>query len=131
MQGLIDFMVLANSGAFVGFGPSTYSFFLSEYRTLQSGATNRSVLVDGSAIGTGQQKPYVRDVHVCEDFIKNDFQDGAVGTGPHSFPIQGLLDLIQLDVNPCFIDWGLTNIQTLQCLSDEVRNAICSRALIQ
>lgn len=52
-QGLVDFLVLAQSGAFVGFGPSTYSFFLSEYRTLQGMATARSVLVDGSKIGTG------------------------------------------------------------------------------
>mmetsp|Transcript_9294 Transcript_9294/g.27924 ORF Transcript_9294/g.27924 Transcript_9294/m.27924 type:complete len:628 (+) Transcript_9294:75-1958(+) len=51
-KGLIDFLVLAQSGSFVGFGPSTYSFFLSEYRTLQGMATARSVLVDGSKIGT-------------------------------------------------------------------------------
>lgn len=34
-RGLIDFLVLAHSTRFVGFGPSTYSFFLREYRTMQ------------------------------------------------------------------------------------------------
>jgi hypothetical protein len=34
-RGLIDFLVLAHSSRFVGFGPSTYSFFLREYRTMQ------------------------------------------------------------------------------------------------
>lgn len=35
-RGLIDFLVLSHSTRFVGFGPSTYSFFLREYRTLQA-----------------------------------------------------------------------------------------------
>lgn len=51
--------MLAQSGSFVGFGPSTYSFFLSEYRTLQGMATARSVLVDGSKIGTGAASPFL------------------------------------------------------------------------
>ena len=42
-RGLIDFLVLAHSTRFVGFGPSTYSFFLREYRTMQA----RSVWVLG------------------------------------------------------------------------------------
>jgi hypothetical protein len=42
-RGLIDFLVLAKSTRFVGFGPSTYSFFLREYRTMQA----RSVWVLG------------------------------------------------------------------------------------
>jgi hypothetical protein len=48
-----DFMVLASSKGFVGFGPSTYSFFLAEYRTLLGEDAGDSVLVDGSKIGTG------------------------------------------------------------------------------
>ena len=36
----------------MGFGSSTFSFFLQEYRVLQGLPRSASVLVDASAIGT-------------------------------------------------------------------------------
>ena len=51
-KALLDFLVLANGKAFVGFGSSTFSFYLREYRALQSIPRSSSVLVDASVIGT-------------------------------------------------------------------------------
>lgn len=48
----MDFLVLAGGARYVGFGSSTFSFFLQEYRVLQGLPRSASVLVDASAIGT-------------------------------------------------------------------------------
>ena len=48
----MDFLVLAGGTRYVGFGSSTFSFFLQEYRVLQGLPRSASVLVDASAIGT-------------------------------------------------------------------------------
>lgn len=48
----MDFIVLAGAQGFVGFGSSTFSFYLREYRALQGIPKSSSVLVDASAIGT-------------------------------------------------------------------------------
>ena len=34
-KALVDFIVLARAQRFVGFGPSTFSFYLREYRALK------------------------------------------------------------------------------------------------
>jgi len=44
--------VLARGQRFVGFGSSTFSFFLREYRTLRGLPRSASVLADASVIGT-------------------------------------------------------------------------------
>ena len=51
-KGLIDLLVLAQADRFVGFEPSTFSFFLTQYRVLQGLEASSSVLVDGKIIGT-------------------------------------------------------------------------------
>lgn len=51
-KALLDFLVLSNGKYFVGFGSSTFSFYLREYRALQSIPRSSSVLVDASVIGT-------------------------------------------------------------------------------
>lgn len=51
-KALVDFIVLAGGQGFVGFGSSTFSFYLREYRALKGISRASSVLVDASAIGT-------------------------------------------------------------------------------
>ena len=51
-KGLIDLLVLAKASSFVGFEPSTFSFFLSQYRVLLGLDPSSSVLVEGEIIGT-------------------------------------------------------------------------------
>ena len=51
-KALVDFIVLAGGQGFVGFGSSTFSFYLREYRALKGVPRASSVLVDASAIGT-------------------------------------------------------------------------------
>ncbi len=51
-EALLDFIVLLNSRSFVGFGASTFSFYLQELRTLRGVPRKHSVLVDASIIGT-------------------------------------------------------------------------------
>jgi len=51
-KALVDFLVLAQGARYVGFGSSTFSFFLREYRVLQGLSRSSSVLVDASIIGT-------------------------------------------------------------------------------
>ncbi|KAK9785429.1 hypothetical protein WJX73_009533 [Symbiochloris irregularis] len=53
-KALVDFLVLAQGRAFVGFGSSTFSFYLREYRALHNIPRSSSVLVDASAIGTDE-----------------------------------------------------------------------------
>lgn len=48
----MDFIVLSGGSAFVGFGSSTFSFYLREHRALQGIDRASSVLVDASIIGT-------------------------------------------------------------------------------
>jgi hypothetical protein len=51
-KALVDLLVLAKAHRFVGFEPSTFSFFLSQYRVLQGLESSSSVLVEGKIIGT-------------------------------------------------------------------------------
>jgi len=51
-KALVDLLVLAQAHRFVGFEPSTFSFFLSQYRVLQGLEPSTSVLVEGKIIGT-------------------------------------------------------------------------------
>lgn len=51
-KALVDFLVLARGATFVGFGSSTFSFYLREYRMLSGINRTTSVLVDASVIGT-------------------------------------------------------------------------------
>lgn len=51
-KALVDLLVLAKARSFVGFEPSTFSFFLSQYRVLQGLEPSSSVLVEGKIIGT-------------------------------------------------------------------------------
>ena len=51
-KALVDFLVLARGARYVGFGSSTFSFYLKEYRVLQGLPRGSSVLVDASIIGT-------------------------------------------------------------------------------
>ncbi|KAI7838016.1 hypothetical protein COHA_008197 [Chlorella ohadii] len=51
-KALLDFLVLARADRFAGFGSSTFSFYLREYRALQGIARKSSGLVDASIIGT-------------------------------------------------------------------------------
>lgn len=51
-KALVDLLVLAKSKVFVGFGSSTFSFFLREYRALAGISRKKSVLVDSALIGT-------------------------------------------------------------------------------
>lgn len=43
----VDFLVLAQSHSFVGFGPSTFSFLLPQYKTLMGYPPAPSVLISG------------------------------------------------------------------------------------
>ena len=51
-KALLDFIVLAKSRLFVGFGSSTFSFYVREYRSLMGMSRTTSALVDASIIGT-------------------------------------------------------------------------------
>ena len=51
-QALVDFLVLARARAFVGFGSSTFSYYLREHRALEGVPRNTTVLVDSSAVRT-------------------------------------------------------------------------------
>jgi len=51
-KALLDFLVLYQGDNFVGFGSSTFSFYLREYRSLKGTPRFLSILVDASAIGT-------------------------------------------------------------------------------
>lgn len=51
-KALLDLLVLAQGHSFVGFGSSTFSFYLREFRSLSGVPPARSVLVDASVIGT-------------------------------------------------------------------------------
>lgn len=51
-KALLDFIVLARSQRFVGFGSSTFSFYLREYRALHGISRQLAGLVDASIIGT-------------------------------------------------------------------------------
>ena len=51
-KALVDLLVLAKADRFVGFEPSTFSFFLSQYRALQGRQPSSSVLVEGKVITT-------------------------------------------------------------------------------
>ncbi len=51
-KALVDFLVLSRGRGFVGFGSSTFSFYLREYRVLSGIPRSSSVLVDASVIGT-------------------------------------------------------------------------------
>jgi len=51
---LLDFLILARAEKFVGFGPSTFSFFLREHRILHGVLPTQSVLVNASRIGTDE-----------------------------------------------------------------------------
>ena len=51
-KALVDFLVLSRGRGFVGFGSSTFSFYLREYRVLSGVPRSSSVLVDASVIGT-------------------------------------------------------------------------------
>ncbi|KAL4423902.1 hypothetical protein ABPG75_001203 [Micractinium tetrahymenae] len=49
---LLDFLILARAEKFVGFGPSTFSFYLREHRMLHGMPPEQSHLVNASKIGT-------------------------------------------------------------------------------
>ena len=52
-KALLDLLVLARSRRFVGFGASSFSFFLREYRALRHGLPKASAtLVDARRVGT-------------------------------------------------------------------------------
>ncbi len=51
-KALVDFLVLSRGRGFVGFGSSTFSFYLREFRVLNGIPRSSSVLVDASVIGT-------------------------------------------------------------------------------
>lgn len=51
-KALVDFLVLSRGRGFVGFGSSTFSFYLREFRVLSGIPRSSSVLVDASVIGT-------------------------------------------------------------------------------
>ena len=52
-KALLDLLVLARAQRFVGFGASSFSFFLREYRALKYGLPKAStVLVNASRVGT-------------------------------------------------------------------------------
>lgn len=51
-KALLDFLVLARSNRFAGFGSSTFSYYLREYRALHGLDRKTSGLVDASIIGT-------------------------------------------------------------------------------
>ncbi len=49
---LLDFLILARAEKYVGFGPSTFSFYLREHRMLNGLPPEQSHLVNASKIGT-------------------------------------------------------------------------------
>lgn len=51
-KALIDLLVLIKADAFVGFEPSTFSFYVSQYRILLGSKPESSVLVEGAIITT-------------------------------------------------------------------------------
>lgn len=51
-QALVDFLVLANGNQFIGFEPSTFSFYLREFRALNGRDRSTSILIKGTSIGT-------------------------------------------------------------------------------
>ena len=53
-KALLDFIVLSQASSFVGFGPSTFSFYLKEYRSLLGVDRSSSVLVSAPKIGSDQ-----------------------------------------------------------------------------
>lgn len=51
-KALLDFLVLAQGQRFAGFGSSTFSFYLREFRALHGTPRSTSALVDAAVIGT-------------------------------------------------------------------------------
>ena len=51
-KALLDFLVLTKADRYVGFGSSTFSFYLQQYRLLQGFPETSSVLVNASVITT-------------------------------------------------------------------------------
>lgn len=77
-KGLIDLLVLAQADKFVGFEPSTFSFFLTQYRVLQGLEASSSVLVDGKVIGTNPL--FAAAAVVVEDgFLRQELELDSLG----------------------------------------------------
>ena len=51
-KALLDFLVLTKAERFVGFGSSTFSFYLRQHRLLMGFPENSSVLANASVITT-------------------------------------------------------------------------------
>ncbi|RMZ53967.1 hypothetical protein APUTEX25_002544 [Auxenochlorella protothecoides] len=51
-QALLDFLILARAVRFVGFGSSTFSYYLTQHRRMRGHAQEASLLVDAARIGT-------------------------------------------------------------------------------
>ena len=51
-KALLDLIVLSQGMSFVGFGSSTFSFYLREHRSARGISPAKSILVDSSMIGT-------------------------------------------------------------------------------
>ena len=51
---LLDFLILARADKFVGFAPSTFSFYLREHRMLNGFPASQSTLINASRIGTDE-----------------------------------------------------------------------------
>lgn len=49
---LLDFLILARAARFVGFGSSTFSYYLTQHRRIRGHAPETSILVDIARIGT-------------------------------------------------------------------------------
>lgn len=77
-EALLDFLVLARCRAFVGFGGSSFSYFLPQYKALQDLHAAPSVLIGhiseifklyGRIVDVGKLGPYVSNV---ENYIAGD-----------------------------------------------------------
>ena len=72
---LLDFLILARAEKYVGFAPSTFSFYLREHRILHGGPPSQSVLVNASRIGTDEL--FARSALVA----RRTFGNGQEGDG--------------------------------------------------
>ena len=76
---LLDFLILARAEKYVGFAPSTFSFYLREHRMLHGGAPSQSILVNASRIGTDEL--FARSALVARRTFGNGQEGGGAAAG--------------------------------------------------
>lgn len=73
---LLDFLILSRAQRFVGFGSSTFSYYLREFRALHGVPKSSSLLINSSRIGT--DKLFAAAAVVAPDWEAEAARGGGV-----------------------------------------------------